>query len=167
MVFLVFPLSLEIHTDQEKPSMYYWRDPPVDQYRMENSIPEKNNVLLSYVTSQPHFCNNGNRSMFLRKVHAKISRQFPRFWGKRVLSTGNKLYIKISVLIFLFFIWGDYVLGGLRPFTGTTYSLLWSCCSGVRRFESRPWQYSRKSCSSNQATGKVFSTKYAIYSKFI
>ena len=42
---------------------------------------------------------------------------------------------------------------------------LWSFCAGGRRFAPRSWHYSRGSFSSNQATGKVFSTENAIYSE--
>ena len=49
---------------------------------------------------------------------------------------------------------------------GTIYPLLWSCYGRARKFESRPWHSTRRCFSSNQATGKVFSTEYAICCKF-
>jgi len=48
----------------------------------------------------------------------------------------------------------------------TIYLWVWSFCARGRGFTPRPWDYSRRSFSSNQATGKVFSTEHAIYSKF-
>ena len=43
--------------------------------------------------------------------------------------------------------------------------LLVFCCAGGWRFEYRPWHCGWRSFSSSQATGKGFSTKYAIYCK--
>jgi len=48
----------------------------------------------------------------------------------------------------------------------TIYLWLLSFCAGGRRFMPRLWHYSM-SFSSSQATGKVFSTEHAIYTKFI
>ena len=39
-------------------------------------------------------------------------------------------------------------------------------CAGGREFNPRPGQYSRMSFSSDQVTGKVFSSEHAFRSKF-
>ena len=39
-------------------------------------------------------------------------------------------------------------------------------CAGGREFNPRPGQYSRMSFSSDQVTGKVFSSEHAFPSKF-
>ena len=49
----------------------------------------------------------------------------------------------------------------------TIYLWLWSFCGGGCRFAPGLWHYSTRSFSSSQATGKVFSTKHALQSKFI
>jgi len=41
VVFLEFPLSLEVCRYQQCPSMYYFRDPPVDQYHLTDPILDK------------------------------------------------------------------------------------------------------------------------------
>ncbi len=40
-------------------------------------------------------------------------------------------------------------------------------CAGGREFNPRPGQYSRMSFSSDQVTGKVFSSEYAFPSTFL
>ena len=45
------------------------------------------------------------------------------------------------------------------------FSYPWSCCAEGRRFESRLRHYSRRRFSSNQTTGKAFSSEHAIYCK--
>ena len=55
----------------------------------------------------------------------------------------------------------------LRPLSLlTTYEggNQWDPLNVLKIVSVRPWYYSRRSCSSSQATGKVFSTEHAIYS---
>ena len=55
----------------------------------------------------------------------------------------------------------------MNGLVGKNVRLSYSQCCYGRRFESRPWHCIVGGVfPSNQATGKVFSTEYAIYSKF-
>ena len=47
-----------------------------------------------------------------------------------------------------------------------TLTMLKLRCAGGREFNRRPGQYSRMSFSSDQVTGKVFSSEHALPSKF-